>query len=95
MAAAKVMRGECSIEDIKFHNPEDGNYYGKPVVRQDALGKVCGLTDYGDDQRFWLSILRKLRRCRALLRLSQQKILSQQAEPTSWLRVSSMREVLL
>lgn len=28
MAAAKVMRGECSIEDIKFHNPEDGNYYG-------------------------------------------------------------------
>ncbi|MFR1310514.1 MAG: hypothetical protein ACLSCO_17655 [Gallintestinimicrobium sp.] len=48
MAAAKVMRGECSIEDIKFHNPEDGNYYGKPVVRQDALGKVCGLTDYGD-----------------------------------------------
>ncbi len=50
MAAAKVMRGECSIEDIKFHNPEDGNYYGKPVVRQDALGKVCGLTDYGDDQ---------------------------------------------
>lgn len=50
MAAAKVMRGECSIEDIKFKNPEDGEYYGKPVVRPDALGKVCGLADYGDDQ---------------------------------------------
>ena len=50
MAAAKVMRGECSIEDIKFHNPEDGEYYGKPVVRPSALAKVTGLADYGDDQ---------------------------------------------
>ena len=117
MAAAKVMRGECSIEDIKFHNPEDGNYYGKPVVRQDALGKVCGLTDYGDDQALkmpqgvlYAAIVQpkvthhakilaihteEAEKMPGVLRLSQQKILSQQAELTSWLRVNSMREVLL
>ena len=50
MAAAKVMRGEATIEDITFKNPPDGEYYGKPVVRPTALAKVCGLADYGDDQ---------------------------------------------
>ena len=50
MAAAKVMRGECSIDDIKFKDPKDGEYYGKPVVRPTSLAKVCGLADYGDDQ---------------------------------------------
>ena len=50
MAAARVMRGEATIEDISFKNPEDGEYYGKPVVRPTALAKVCGLADYGDDQ---------------------------------------------
>ncbi|MDR0886081.1 MAG: molybdopterin-dependent oxidoreductase, partial [Clostridiales Family XIII bacterium] len=49
MAAAKVMRGECSIDDIKVKMPEDKNYYGKAVARPAALGKVTGLTDYGDD----------------------------------------------
>ena len=50
MAAAKVMRGEATIADISFKNPEDQEYYGKPVVRPTALAKVCGLADYGDDQ---------------------------------------------
>ena len=50
MAAAKVMRGEATLEDISFKNPADGDYYGKPVVRPTALAKVCGLADYGDDQ---------------------------------------------
>ncbi|MBN1535161.1 MAG: molybdopterin-dependent oxidoreductase [Anaerolineales bacterium] len=50
MAAAKVMRGESTIEDITYKFPEDGEYYGKPVVRPSALAKVCGLADYGDDQ---------------------------------------------
>ena len=50
MAAAKVMRGECSIEDIMYKDPEDGEYLGTSIVRPDALGKVTGLTDYGDDQ---------------------------------------------
>ncbi|MDR0875461.1 MAG: molybdopterin-dependent oxidoreductase [Clostridiales Family XIII bacterium] len=49
MAAAKVLRGECSIDDIKVKLPEDKKYYGKPLVRPAALGKVTGLTDYGDD----------------------------------------------
>ena len=50
MAAAKVMRGECTIADIQFKTPEDGEYYGKPVQRPTALAKVCGMWDYGDDQ---------------------------------------------
>ncbi|MFZ4462988.1 MAG: molybdopterin-dependent aldehyde oxidoreductase [Bacteroidales bacterium] len=50
MAAAKVMRGEATIEEISFQNPKDGEYYGKQVVRPTALAKVCGLADYGDDQ---------------------------------------------
>jgi aldehyde oxidoreductase len=50
MAAARVLRGECTIDDISFKNPADGEYYGKPVVRPTALAKVCGLADYGEDQ---------------------------------------------
>ena len=50
MAAAKVMRGEATIEDITYKLPEDKQYYGKPIVRPSALSKVCGLADYGDDQ---------------------------------------------
>ncbi len=50
MMAAEVMRGEKTIEDITFKNPEDGEYYGKGVLRPTALAKVCGLADYGDDQ---------------------------------------------
>lgn len=50
MAAAKVLRGEATIEDISFQDPKDKEYYGKPVVRPTALAKVCGLADYGDDQ---------------------------------------------
>lgn len=50
MAAAKVMRGEATIEDITYQLPEDKEYYGKPIVRPTALAKVCGLADYGDDQ---------------------------------------------
>ncbi len=50
MAAAEVMRGEKAMEDLAFKAPEDGEYYGKPMVRPSALAKVCGLADYGDDQ---------------------------------------------
>ncbi|MEL7565100.1 MAG: molybdopterin cofactor-binding domain-containing protein, partial [Dehalobacterium sp.] len=49
MAAAKVVRGEASIEEITFQLPEDNEYYGKPVARPSALAKVTGLADYGDD----------------------------------------------
>jgi aldehyde oxidoreductase len=50
MAAAKVMRGDATIEDITYKLPENKVYYGKPLVRPTALAKVCGLADYGDDQ---------------------------------------------
>ncbi len=49
MAAAKVMRGECGIEDIKVKLPADKEYYGLPLVRPAALAKVCGVCDFGDD----------------------------------------------
>jgi aldehyde oxidoreductase len=50
MAAAKVMRGEATVEDITFKLPDDKEYYGKPIVRPTALAKVTGVADYGDDQ---------------------------------------------
>ncbi len=50
MDAARVMRGEATVEDITYRHPEGEDYYGKPVVRPTALAKVCGLADYGADQ---------------------------------------------
>ena len=49
MAAAKVMRGEATMDDITFKPPADGEYYGSELPRPAALAKVCGLADYGDD----------------------------------------------
>ncbi|MBQ1352450.1 MAG: molybdopterin-dependent oxidoreductase [Firmicutes bacterium] len=51
MDAAKVMRGECALEDIMYKEPEGDNpsYYGDPMPRPAALAKVCGTCDYGDD----------------------------------------------
>jgi len=49
MAAAKVVRGEATLEEISFKNPQDNECYGKPLVRPSALAKVTGLADYGDD----------------------------------------------
>ena len=49
MAAAKVMRGEATADDITFKDPESGDYYGSELPRPFALAKVCGLADYGDD----------------------------------------------
>jgi len=49
MAAAKVMRGEATMEDITFKTPADGRIYGTSVPRPAALSKVTGLCDFGDD----------------------------------------------
>ncbi len=51
MAAAEVMRGEKTIDDITWHAPEDGNLYGSdhPRPSSTVLGKVLGLTDYAGD----------------------------------------------
>jgi aldehyde oxidoreductase len=49
MAAAAVLRGEKTVDDITYQTPNDGNYYGSPLPRPAALAKVTGLCDYGDD----------------------------------------------
>ena len=49
MAAAKVMRGEATMDDITFHPEDCKDFYGSALPRPSALAKVCGLADYGDD----------------------------------------------
>lgn len=49
MEAAKVMRGEKSIEDIVFKTDQKKGVYNSRLPRPAALGKVLGITDYGDD----------------------------------------------
>ena len=48
MAAAEVMRGEKTMEDIIWKDKGE-DIYGSDRPRPTALGKVTGLTDYGDD----------------------------------------------
>lgn len=49
MLAAEVLRGEKTMEEITYKDPEDGKVYGTKKPRPYALGKVLGLTDYGAD----------------------------------------------
>jgi len=49
MEAAAVMRGEKTMDDIKYKVPEDGKILGTNYPRPAALAKVTGLADYGDD----------------------------------------------
>lgn len=49
MTAAKVMRGELTMDDITFKAPADKKVYGTNAPRPAALAKVTGLCDYGDD----------------------------------------------
>ncbi len=49
MAAAKVMRGEATMEDITYDFGAETEIYGSRHPRPAALAKVCGLADYGDD----------------------------------------------
>ena len=48
MAAAEVLRGEKTMEDITYKDQGE-DIYGSKRPRPTALGKVTGLTDYGDD----------------------------------------------
>ena len=48
MAAAKVMRGEASMDDITY-KPDGNQVYGTKMPRPAALAKVTGLADFGDD----------------------------------------------
>jgi aldehyde oxidoreductase len=49
MAAAKVMRGEATMEDITYDFAGETQIYGSKHPRPTALVKVTGLADYGDD----------------------------------------------
>jgi aldehyde oxidoreductase len=49
MEAAKVMRGEKTMEELAYKAPEDGRVWGTKHIRPEALGKVLGVTDFGDD----------------------------------------------
>jgi aldehyde oxidoreductase len=49
MEAAKVMRGEATMEDITYDFEGEKEIYGSKHPRPTALAKVCGLAEYGDD----------------------------------------------
>lgn len=51
MAAAKVLRGEATMEDITFKAEPGASIYGTRYPRPTALAKVTGLADYGDDMK--------------------------------------------
>ena len=47
--AAAIMRGEKTVEDIRYKWEGVKDLYGKPLARPNALAKACGVCDYGDD----------------------------------------------
>lgn len=49
MAAASILRGEITEKDLEFKIPENGSIYNTRYPRPDALSKVLGVADYGDD----------------------------------------------
>ena len=49
MDAAKVLRGEMSLDELQFKIPEDGRIWGTKYPRPSALAKVTGTCDYGAD----------------------------------------------
>jgi len=49
MDAARVLRGEISIDELAFKIPSDGRIWGSKFPRPTALAKVTGTCDYGDD----------------------------------------------
>lgn len=49
MDAAKVLRGEMSMDDLMFKIPADGRIWGTNYPRPSALAKVTGTCDYGAD----------------------------------------------
>ncbi len=49
MAAAKVMRGEMTMQELDYKQPDDGRVYGTAYPRPYALARVLGVAEYGDD----------------------------------------------
>ena len=49
MAAAEVLRGDKSVEDLEFKIPADGRIWGTKYPRPSAVAKVTGTWDFGAD----------------------------------------------
>lgn len=49
MAAAKIMRGEMTMKQLEALAPPADKVFGNKYPRPYALGRVLGVTDYGDD----------------------------------------------
>ncbi|MFV0436291.1 MAG: molybdopterin-dependent aldehyde oxidoreductase [Desulfopila sp.] len=49
MDAARVLRGEMSVDQLYFKIPEDGRIWGSRYPRPSAVAKVTGTCDYGAD----------------------------------------------
>ncbi|MBN2049132.1 MAG: molybdopterin-dependent oxidoreductase [Spirochaetales bacterium] len=49
MAAAKIIRGEDTVESLAYRLPADGKIFGTDHPRPSALAKVTGTLDYGAD----------------------------------------------
>lgn len=49
MDAARVLRGEITMEDLSFKLPDDGRIWNTRYPRPSALAKVTGVCDYGAD----------------------------------------------
>ena len=50
MAAAKVVRGEWTMDDITYKIPENGRAYGTRFPRRESgVSRVTGTANYGDD----------------------------------------------
>ena len=49
MDAAKVLRGEMTMEELDYKVPEDGRSWNTRFPRPTALAKVTGTLDYGAD----------------------------------------------
>lgn len=49
MDAARLLRGEITVEDLSFKMPLDGKIWGTDYPRPTAIPKVTGTIDYGAD----------------------------------------------
>ncbi|AFA48280.1 molybdopterin-dependent aldehyde oxidoreductase [Acetobacterium woodii] len=74
MAAAKVIRGEMTMEELSFDIPEDGRIYNTRYPRPAALAKVTGVCDYGDD--IGMKMPEALHLAVVLARVSHAKLLA-------------------
>lgn len=49
MDAARVLRGEMTMEELAYKAPADGSVFNTSMPKPTALGKVLGTVDYGAD----------------------------------------------